>query len=137
MPSQYRYTNTCENSDALWQSLPVTDVFADVSKWLTISEVAELLDIPSGKVSRLLQEHSLIAVRRDSQQMIPADLIVDGEPLHSLKGTVVLLLDSGFNETEAIEWLYTENDSLATTPIKALLAGRRAEIRRLAQALAL
>jgi hypothetical protein len=122
---------------ALWQSLPVVDVFADVAEWLSVSQVAQLLDIPNGKVSRLLQEHALIAVKRDGELKIPAELIVDGEPLHSLKGTVLVLLDAGFNEASAIEWLYTRSDSLGTTPIQALLAGRRAEIRRLAQALAL
>lgn len=37
----------------------------------------------------------------------------------------------------AVEWLYTEEDSLKTTPMAALVAGKKAEIRRLAQALAI
>ncbi|MEN9753234.1 MAG: hypothetical protein RL670_925 [Actinomycetota bacterium] len=115
----------------------MTDVYAGVSQWLSIPEVAEIMQISTGKVSRLLQEHALISVRRDGKEMIPAELLVEAEPLHSLKGTVLVLLDAGFSAESANEWLYTENDSLGMTPIAALLAGRRAEIRRLAQALAL
>ena len=121
----------------MWQALPVTDIFSSVSKWLSVAEAAEILGLPSGKVNRLIQEHSLIAIKREGVPKIPVELIVDGEPLHSLKGTVSVLLDAGFSIDSACEWLYTENDSLDTTPIAALLAGRRAEIRRLAQALAL
>ena len=121
----------------LWQSLLVNDIYSSVTKWLTVSETAEALGLPTGKVNRLIQEHSLIAIKRDGSPMVPAEIIVDAEPLHSLKGTVSVLLDAGFSLDSACEWLYTENDSLATTPMAALLAGRRAEIRRLAQALAL
>lgn len=115
----------------------MTSATDSVEKWLTVPEVAELLDIPLGKVRRLVEEHHLIAVRRDGVQMIPAELIVDGEPLSSLRGTILVLLDSGFSLEAAIEWLYSIEDTLGTTPIAALLSGRKTEIRRLAMALAL
>lgn len=115
----------------------MTDVYANVGKWLTVPEVAEIMQISTGKVSRLLQEHALLSVRRDSKELIPAELLVDAEPLHSLKGTILVLIDAGFTPESAATWLYSDNDSLGMTPIAALLAGRRAEIRRLAQALAL
>jgi excisionase family DNA binding protein len=115
----------------------VTSATDSVEKWLTVPEVAELLDIPLGKVRRLVEEHHLIAVRRDGVQMIPAELIVDGEPLSSLRGTILVLLDSGFSLEAAVEWLYSIEDTLGTTPIAALLSGRKTEIRRLAMALAL
>jgi len=115
----------------------VTDIYAKVAGWLSVPDVAELLDIPLGRVHRLIEDHTLIAIRRDGVVKIPAEILVDGEPLHSLRGTVSVLLDAGFSLEGACEWLYTENDSLAMTPMQALLAGRRAEIRRLAQALAL
>ena len=115
----------------------MTDIYAKVAGWLSVPDVAELLDIPLGRVHRLIEDHTLIAIRRDGVVKIPAEILVDGEPLHSLKGTVSVLLDAGFSLEGACEWLYTENDSLAMTPMQALLAGRRAEIRRLAQALAL
>lgn len=121
----------------MWQAYWVTSATDSVQKWLTVPEVAELLAIPLGKVRRLIEEHHLIAVRRDGVQMIPAELIVDGEPLTSLRGTILVLLDAGFTIEAAIEWLYTSDDSLGTSPMAALLSGRKTEIRRLAMALAL
>lgn len=105
--------------------------------WLTIPDVAELLNLPLGKVHRLIEEHHLLEARVDGVRKIPADAIQDGEPLHSLRGTVLVLLDSGFTLDGALDWLYTPIDSLGMTPMAALVAGRKTEIRRLAQALAL
>lgn len=121
----------------MWQSLGVSDVFASVTDWLTVPDVAERMNIPLGKVRRLVEEHHLFTVRRDGVQKIPAELLVNNEPLHSLKGTILVLLDSGFSLEGACEWLYTEEPALGETPIAALLKGKKSEIRRLAQALAL
>jgi excisionase family DNA binding protein len=104
-----------------------------VSAWLSIQEVAERLGITPGKVNRLLEEHNLIAIKRDGQLMIPAELIVDGEPLASLRGTIILLQDSGYSIDEAIEWLYTDSEVLGQSPIASLLEGKKAPVRRLAQ----
>jgi excisionase family DNA binding protein len=121
----------------VWQSLPVTNVFANASGWLTVPDAAEKLGVPLGRVRRLIEDHHLISVKRDGIQYIPAETIAGTEPLASLHGTIVVLLDAGFNLDSAIEWLYTPNDVLGTTPMAALVAGKKAEIRRLAQALAL
>ena len=67
--------------------------------------------------------------------MIPAELIVDHEPLSSIRGTMLQLLDLGLTEAEAIDWLYQENDELGETPMAALLKGHKAPVRRAAQAL--
>lgn len=106
-----------------------------VSKWLTMAEAAELLSIPKGKVNRLLEEHFLVALKRDGELMIPAELIVQGEPLPPLRGTIILLLDSGYSIEEAIDWLYTHSDVLGQTPLQSLLEGKKAPVRRLAQML--
>jgi hypothetical protein len=52
-----------------------------------------------------------------------------------LRGTIVVLGDAGFSDDEAIHWLLNPDDSLGDTPIAALRAGRKAEVRRVAQAL--
>jgi Rv2175c C-terminal domain of unknown function len=39
-------------------------------------------------------------------------------------------------EEGAVNWLLSDEDSLGTAPIDALRAGRKAEVRRVAQALA-
>lgn len=109
---------------------------AGVEKWLTLDEVGELLGISKGKVSRLIEEHHLISARVDREPRVPAELIVNGEPLPSLRGTLFVLLDAGLTNDEAIEWLYTEAVELGATPIAALLSGKKAPVRRLAQTLA-
>jgi excisionase family DNA binding protein len=120
----------------VWQSLTVTEPLDQITDWLTIPEAGELLGIVPGKVRRLIEEHHLIAIKIDNVQRIPAEIIINGEPLPSLRGTIVLLLDSGFTLGGAIKWLYTVEDSLATTPMAALISGRKTEVRRVAQSLA-
>lgn len=107
-----------------------------IGEWLTVPEAGELLGISPGKVRRLIEEHHLIAVKADGVLRIPAELIINGEPLPSLRGTIILLMDSGYSLGGAISWLYTQEELLGTTPIAALIAGRKAEVRRVAQSLA-
>ncbi len=121
----------------MWQSCGVTDSLANVSAWITVPEAADLLGEPLGRVRRLVEEHSLIGVKRDGVLMIPADCIQNGEPLPSIRGTILVLLDSGFSAEGAIEWLYSDEPTLGKTPMAALLDGQKTQIRRLAQALAL
>ena len=111
----------------------MNDSTDSVTNWLSILEAAEALGIPNGKVNRLLEEYSLVAVKKDGQLMIPAELIVDGEPLAPLRGTIILLLDSGYSIEESVQWLYTHSDVLGQTPLQSLLEGKKAPVRRLAQ----
>ncbi len=111
----------------------MNDSTDSVTNWLSILEAAEALGIPKGKVNRLLEEYSLVAVKKDGQLMIPAELIVDGEPLAPLRGTIILLLDSGYSIEESVQWLYTHSDVLGQTPLQSLLEGKKAPVRRLAQ----
>jgi hypothetical protein len=66
---------------------------------------------------------------------VPSSFIVDGEPMTELRGTLIVLGDSGFTDDEAMDWLLNVDDSLGVAPIDALHAGRKAEVRRVAQAL--
>jgi Rv2175c C-terminal domain of unknown function len=115
----------------------VTDSFANVSAWLNVPDAAELLGEPMGRIRRLIEEHSLIGVKRDGVLQIPADCIQNGEPMPSIRGTILVLLDSGFTVEGAVEWLYTDEPTLGKTPMAALIDGQKTQIRRLAQALAL
>jgi len=109
-----------------------------VGEWLTLPDVAERLDLDVGRVRRLIQEGDLVAVRRGERKVpsIPAALLKDGQPLAELRGTFSVLADAGFVAAEALRWLFTPDDSLPGTPIEALRAGHKTEIRRRAQALA-
>jgi len=104
--------------------------------WLTVPDLVELLGVGVSRVRRLIEDRALLAVRRDGVLKVPASFLRDGEPLGELKGTLVLLADSGFNDDEAMGWLLNAEESLGTSPIEALRAGRKAEVRRVAQALA-
>lgn len=118
----------------------VTDVLSTgpdgPREWLPQPEVAELLGISPGQVRRLVQEKSLIGMRRDKVFRIPAELIKEGAALPELQGTLVVLADAGFSDEEALRWLFTD-DGYPGTPVDALRSGRgKTEVRRRAQALA-
>ncbi|HEY3651024.1 MAG TPA: Rv2175c family DNA-binding protein, partial [Streptosporangiaceae bacterium] len=51
--------------------------------------------------------------------------------------TLTLLFDCGFDDLEAMRWLFTADDSLPGTPIDAIVKHRGTEVNRRAQALAL
>lgn len=104
--------------------------------WLTLSELSERTGLSRGQIRRLIEDHALPSMRRDGQPMV-AEAFLDGDrPRGDLRGTFTLLIDAGFQNDEAVEWLLTEEPSLGAAPIAALTAGRKAEVRRVAQALA-
>ncbi|KQV25153.1 MULTISPECIES: Rv2175c family DNA-binding protein [unclassified Microcella] len=109
---------------------------ADSSRWLTVPDLVELLGVSPGRVHRLLEDHALLAVRRDRVLVVPEEFLRDGEPLHELRGTLILLADNGFSDDEAMEWMLSVDEMLGTSPIEALRRGRKAEVRRVAQAMA-
>lgn len=95
----------------------------------------EVLELNQSQVRRLIEDNVLAATRVDGVLKVPADFIHEGEPLHSLQGTIVLLRDVGFESDELVQWLISDEESLKTSPVDALKAGRKAEVRRIAQAL--
>jgi hypothetical protein len=109
-----------------------------VAAWLPLPDVAERLGLDVGRVRRLLQDRVLVAARRGERRVlsVPEDLILDGEPLPDLKGTLSVLADSGYTDEESLRWLFTPDDSLPGTPVGNLRSGRKTEVRRRAQALA-
>ena len=104
--------------------------------WLTVPDIVELLGVPQGKVRRMIQDRVILAVRVDGVLKVPASFFQGNEPLHELRGTLILLADDGYTDEEAMHWLLTEEENLGIAPIEALRAGRKAEVRRIAQALA-
>lgn len=111
-------------------------VSTEPSTWLTIPELVESLGLSPGKIHRLIEDHRLLAVRRNGVLMVPEVFISDGEPLRELRGTLILLADSGYTGDEAMRWMLETEDALGVAPIDALRSGRKAEVRRVAQALA-
>jgi len=114
---------------------PPTD--AIVGDWLSIPDVADRLGLPASRVKQLLRDRKLLAVQRPSgEYAVPAGFLDGDQVIHGLGGTLTLLFDCGFTETEALSWLFTADDSLPGTPVQALAENRRTEVNRRAQALA-
>jgi hypothetical protein len=103
--------------------------------WLTLPEVAERIDLPVSKVNQMIRDHALIAVRRDGVLRVPAELVVNRTVLKHLPGVLNLLHDAGYNDEEALRWLYEPDDTLPGIPADALSTGRATEVKRRAQAL--
>jgi Rv2175c C-terminal domain of unknown function len=108
-----------------------------VGQWLSLAEVAERLSIPMSRIKQLLHDHKLLAVQRpDGSVGVPAAFLDGHQILKGLHGTLTLLFDCGFDELEAVRWLFTADDSLPGTPIQAMAEHRGTEVNRRAQALA-
>lgn len=109
---------------------------ATPTEWLTMPDLVEVLGESLGRVRRLIDEHYLVGSRRSGVFAVPSVFIVDGHPLSSLRGTVIALQDAGFSDDEVVDWLLAEDDTLGRSPIAALLAGHKSEVRRIARTLA-
>jgi hypothetical protein len=117
----------------------VTDAESLVSKWLTLPDIAERLEIDVTRVRQLVRDRQILAVRRGENNvlMVPEVFIQNGQVLKGLPGTLNLLQDGGFTDDEALGWLFTPDDSLPGSPVDALVGNRGREVRRRAQASAL
>lgn len=113
----------------------------DSHEWLTVPDFADRLGVTASHVRELIREGGLAAARRGERNtvQIPAACIVEGEDgpevVPTLKGTLTLLHDAGFDDDSALEWLMSEAEELGSSPLEALRSGQRAHVRRLAQAL--
>jgi len=117
------------------QAEPTTSWPAE-QQWHTVPELTEILGLTPSRIRRLIEDHALAAVRVDGVLRVPVEFLRDNEPMSELRGTLVLLEDSGFTNEEAVHWLLTEQELLGgVRPIDALRAGRKAEVRRVAQSL--
>ena len=121
------------------RSVAQIDAVADalVGEWLPLPDVADQLGIPTGRVRQLLRDRKLLAVQRpDGTMCVPAAFLDSGHIVKGLHGTLTLLFDCGFDDLDALRWLFTDDESLPGTPIKAMTEHRRTEVNRRAQALA-
>lgn len=114
---------------------PPTD--AIVGDWLSLPAVADRLGLPVSRVKQLLRDRKLLGVQRPGGEFaVPAQFLDGDQVIHGLGGTLTLLFDCGFSETEALSWLFTADETLPGTPVQALAEHRRTEVNRRAQALA-
>ncbi len=115
----------------------------ELETWLSIPEVAELLDVRLRDVRALVASNELLAVRRGGSNALAIHrdqlVIEDGQwrPLQSLRGTITTLKDAGLNDDDAMAWLLATSEELEEIPLQALRAGRVHVVRRACQMLAL
>jgi hypothetical protein len=115
---------------------PATDHL--VGEWLSLNDVASRLGIPAGRVKQLLRDRKILAVTRpDGRNAVPAAFLDGNQVVKGLPGTLTLLSDCGFDEIEALRWLFTADETLPGTPIDAITRHRCTEVNRRAQALAI
>ena len=104
--------------------------------WLNYVDVATRLGVTPGKVRSLVQDRTLLSKRLDGVLHVP-EVFLDDVVMAELPGTAILLIDGGFSEEEALDWFLRDDDTLGARPVDAIAQGRKREVRRLAQALAL
>lgn len=134
-----------------------------VGEWLTLPDLAEQLGIEPRRARQLIQEREVVGLRRGERNVLsvparflvpphlanPANVVTEerAEPddvasppravvLASLPGTISVLTDQRFTDEEIIEWLFSYESGIGAAPIDALRAGRKSEVRRVAQGLA-
>lgn len=114
----------------------MTETYVEPTEWVDLPSLAEAWDLPVNRVRQLINEGALLAVRRDGVLRVPAELIKGDIVRKHLPGVLNLLHDAGYNDEEAMRWLYTADESLpGGTAAHALAGGRATEVKRRAQAL--
>ena len=115
-----------------------TDLGALITDWIDWHAAAAELGVSASRVRRLVAEHQLAAAvpAEGAGQQLPAEQFQDGEIVKGLSGLLTLLHDLGFDDREALAWLFTADDTLPGRPIDALRENRGSEVKRRAQAMA-
>jgi Rv2175c C-terminal domain of unknown function len=112
-----------------------TGSIVEPAEWLTLPDIAERFDVKITKVHQWVRERVLLAVRTNGVLRIPAELVANDTVRKHLPGVLNLLYDAGYNDEEAMRWLFTEDPSLPGTPATALAGPKATEVKRRAQAL--
>lgn len=116
-------------------------VLPDGVSTLPIGDVGQLLSLSESRVHQLVRDGQLLSLPCDDGHVVPADfLTTDAEGVTTvvkgLPGTITLMRDGGYTDTEILRWLFSDDDALPSTPMTSLLAGRQREVKRRAQAMA-
>ncbi|MEU8818113.1 Rv2175c family DNA-binding protein [Actinoplanes sp. NPDC048796] len=111
-------------------------VTAGPAEWINLPDVSAKLGVSISKVHQMIRDGQLLAVKRDNVRVVPADLVANDTVLKHLPGVLTLLRDSGYNDEEALRWLYEPDDTLVDGNAAKALGGDRArEVKRRAQAI--
>jgi len=103
--------------------------------WVNLPDVSEKLGVSISKVHQMIRDGELIAVQRDGIRVVPAELVANDIVLKHLPGILTLLRDAGYNDEEALRWLYEPDATVDGCGAKGLGGDRAREVKRRAQAL--
>jgi hypothetical protein len=103
---------------------------------LPVAEVAQQLSLPVSRIHQLVRDGQLLSIRRGGEVVVPTDFLDGAAVVKGLSGTITVLRDGGYSDTDILRWLFADEDSLPGTPIASLRAGRHREVKRRAQAMA-
>ena len=115
-----------------------SDLATLVPSWMTWDECATALGVPVSRVRQWVREHQLAQVVPVPGEgpRIPAELVMDGEIAKGVAGVLTVLHDGGYDDAEALTWLFTPDETIPGRPIDALRENRGAEVKRRAQSMA-
>ena len=111
-------------------------------EWIWLPDAAEIMGVRGRDVRAMIRDHQLVAVRHGENNALAitgGQLVAkDGAivPLPALRGTLIQLIDAGYSEEEAFQWLTTLNESLGVTPLAGLRGEKTHAVRREIQFLA-
>jgi len=105
------------------------------TEWINLPDVADKLGVSISKVHQMIRDGELLAFRRDGIRVVPADLVANSTVLKHLPGVLTLLRDNGYNDEEALRWLYEPDVTVDGCAAKGLGGDRAREVKRRAQAL--
>ncbi|MDO5025646.1 MAG: Rv2175c family DNA-binding protein [Trueperella sp.] len=114
----------------------------DPGEWLSVPEVAEVMQVRQRDVRQMLADKKIVAVRRgpnnawyiNAGQLIEKDGRVVAIP--ALRGTLISLSDAGYSAAESLNWLTTVDAELGQTPLETLRSGKIHAVRRVIAGLA-
>jgi hypothetical protein len=86
-----------------------------VQDWAPLPDIAELTGLSISQVRRLLEDGAICAIKIGKPKVlqVPLAFFIDGEVVKPLKGTLSTLHDAGFDDEEAIVWLFTRRRAQA------------------------
>lgn len=105
-----------------------------VGEWLTVPDIGERLGLRLSDVRQMIEDRLVLAARIGPRNVVsvPSKFFSQDGPLAELPGTFTVLGDSRMSDAQILRWLFTPDDTLPVqgSPMDALLAGFKTEVRR-------
>jgi hypothetical protein len=105
-----------------------------VGEWLTVPDIGERMGLRLSDVRQMIEDRLVLAVRVGPRRVVsvPSKFFNEEGPLPELPGTFTVLGDSRMSDAQILRWLFTPDETLPVqgSPMDALLAGFKTEVRR-------